>query len=253
MNKLFLQAGLPRSGSTLLAALLNQNPLIYAQTSSFVEILWRNYTIWDEESFAEDFAGSKIQNIKIPYLKKITNAFFEELTDKPIVIDRRRHWHTIYNIKLYKEIFKKEPKIICTVRSIEEIASSYKNLSLANDKTFPDSIEVNRFGNRFVVPYITFKDVWNSEFKRCLLLVEYNDLVKSTQETLNKIYDFIEEPRYTHDLNNIVSEEPLKEREEIYGMKGMFNLPNKITKDKTSTDVLTSKQYKLYSAMNFWR
>ena len=180
-KKLFFIAGLPRSGSTLLGTLLNQNPLIYTSpTSSFVEILYRNYSIWNDKNFAEDFAGSKIKNIKIPYLQEITQTYFKQQTDKPIIFDKRRHWHMIENIKMYKEIFNKDPKIICPVRNIEEIVASFKSIFLKNKKTF------NLEGNRFDVPFFHLKDTWNSEFKKCLLFVEYNDLIKATQKTLFK-------------------------------------------------------------------
>ena len=97
------------------------------------------------------------------------------------------------------------------------------------------------------------KDTWNSEFRRCLLLVEYNDLVKSPQRILNRIYDFIEQPYYKHDLNNIVSKDPLEEVEKMYGLKGMHNLPTTIEKSITSTKILNSKELKSYSLQNFWR
>ena len=247
-KKLFFIAGLPRSGSTLLGTLLNQNPLIYTSpTSSFVEILYRNYSIWNDKNFSEDFVGDKMKNIKIPYLKKITKIYFKQQTNKSVVIDKRRHWHMIENIKMYKEIFNKDPKIICPVRNIEEIVASFKSIFLKNKKTF------NLEGNRFDVPFFHLKDTWNSEFKKCLLFVEYNDLIKATQKTLNKIYDFIEQPYYKHDLNNIVSNDPLKEVEKIYGLKGLHNLQKTIKKSITSTDILDAKELKYYSLQNFWR
>ena len=91
------------------------------------------------------------------------------------------------------------------------------------------------------------------KFKKCLLFVEYNDLIKATQKTLNKIYDFIEQPYYKHDLNNIVSNDPLKEVEKIYGLKGLHNLQKTIKKSITSTDILDAKELKYYSLQNFWR
>jgi len=101
--------------------------------------------------------------------------------------------------------------------------------------------------------FFHLKDTWNSEFKKCLLFVEYNDLIKATQKTLNKIYDFIEQPYYKHDLNNIVSNDPLKEVEKIYGLKGLHNLQKTIKKSITSTDILDAKELKYYSLQNFWR
>jgi len=247
-KKLFFIAGLPRSGSTLLGTLLNQNPLIYTtHSSSFVEILYRTYSIWNDKNFAEDFAGSKMKNMKIPYLQEITQAYFKQQTDKPIVFDKRRHWHSIENIKMFKEIFNQEPKIICPVRNIEEIVASFKSIFLKNKKT------LNLESNIFDVPFFHLKKTWNSEFKRCLFFVEYNDLVKSTQKTLNKIYDFIGQPYYKHNLNNIVSNDPLKEVEKIYGLKGLHNLQKKIKKSITSTTILDAKELKYYSLQNFWR
>jgi len=247
-KKLFFIAGLPRSGSTLLGTLLNQNPLIYTtHSSSFVEILYRTYSIWNDKNFAEDFAGSKMKNMKIPYLQEITQAYFKQQTDKPIVFDKRRHWHSIENIKMFKEIFNQEPKIICPVRNIEEIVASFKSIFLKNKKT------LTLKNNIFDVPFFHLKETWNSEFKRCLLFVEYNDLVKSTQKTLNKIYDFIGQPYYKHNLNNIISNDPLKEVEKIYGLKGLYNLPKTIKKSITSTAILDSKEFRYYSLQNFWR
>ena len=247
-KKLFFIAGLPRSGSTLLGTLLNQNPLIYTtHSSSFVEILYRTYSIWNDKNFAEDFAGSKMKNMKIPYLQEITQAYFKQQTNKPIVFDKRRHWNSIENIKMFKEIFNQEPKIICPVRNIEEIVASFKSIFLKNKKT------LNLESNIFDVPFFHLKKTWNSEFKRCLFFVEYNDLVKSTQKTLNKIYDFIGQPYYKHNLNNIVSNDPLKEVEKIYGLKGLHNLQKTIKKSITSTDILDAKELKYYSLQNFWR
>jgi len=247
-KKLFFIAGLPRSGSTLLGTLLNQNPLIYTtHSSSFVEILYRTYSIWNDKNFAEDFAGSKMKNMKIPYLQEITQAYFKQQTNKPIVFDKRRHWNSIENIKMFKEIFNQEPKIICPVRNIEEIVASFKSIFLKNKKT------LNLESNIFDVPFFHLKKTWNSEFKRCLFFVEYNDLVKSTQKTLNKIYDFIGQPYYKHNLNNIVSNDPLKEVEKIYGLKGLHNLQKKIKKSITSTTILDAKELKYYSLQNFWR
>ena len=238
MKKIFLLAGLPRSGSTLLGTLLNQNPNIYVPyASSFVELLWRNYSLWDDQP--EENMGKKIQKIKIPFLKKLFQTYFSELTNKPIVIDKRRSWQTIVNIKMFKEIFGKEPKIICTVRNVEEIIASYKSLYIQNKKKWDTKFLT---GNRFGMDFNSLKHTWNSEFKNCLLLIEYNDLVKNTQKTINQIYDFIGQPYYQHNLKNIVADEIYKEVEKLRDLKGMFNIPKTIQKSNTNVDILTGKE-----------
>jgi len=251
MKQLFFLAGLPRSGSTLLGALLNQNPNIYVpSTSCFVEILWRNYSIWNEDLYTEDFLGTKMKNIKIPFLQKVSQNYFSQLTSKPIVIDKRRAWQALQNIEMYKEIFGKKPKIICCVRNVEEIIASYKSLCSKNKK--PWGLEFLQ-GNVFDTSFMHLQQTWDSEFKTCLLLIEYNDLVKKTKVTLNKIYSFINQPSFSHKLNNIKSKDPLKEVEKLYKLKGMFKLSSSIKKSTTSTKVLTQEEYNKYSVKNFWR
>ena len=89
MEKLFFLAGLPRSGSTWLSAILNQNPNIFVTPiSPWVELLWRHYSMWDEYPHEELFSNDRIKKSRSSYLEKITKVFYEELTDKPIVIDR---------------------------------------------------------------------------------------------------------------------------------------------------------------------
>jgi len=251
MKQLFFLAGLPRSGSTLLGALLNQNPNLYvSHTSSFVEILWRDYSIWNEERYAEDFLGTKMKNMKIPFLQKVSQNYFSELTDKPIVLDKRRAWQALQNIKMYREIFGKNPKIICCVRKIEEIIASYKSLHLKNKKEWHPSFLQ---GNVFETSFIHLKRTWSSEFKTCLLLIEYKDLVEKTQATLDRIYEFINQPSFSHNLNNIRSKDPLKEAEKLYSLKGMFKLPSRIKKSTTSIKILTDEEYNSYSLKNFWK
>jgi len=193
---------------------------------------------------------TKLQKIKIPFLKKIFQCYFAELTDKPIVIDKRRSWGAVNNIKMLKEIFGKEPKIICPVRNLEEIIASYKSLYARNNKKWKK--EFLR-GNRFANALSNLEYTWNSEFNGCLLLIEYNSLVQKPQETLNKIYDFIGQPHYRHNLKHIVSSDPHKEVEELYGLKGMFDVYKTIQKSKTDIAILTKKEYNEYVHKTFWR
>jgi len=108
-------------------------------------------------------------------------------------------------------------------------------------------------GNRFERDFSSLKYTWNSEFKNCLLLIEYDDLVKNTQKTINQIYDFIGQPHYQHNLKNIVSDKIHKEFEKLYDLKGMFHIPKTIQKSNTNTDILTGEEYKEYINKTFWK
>ena len=110
--KIICLSGLPRSGSTWLGAILSQNPRFYVTNpqSPFVELLWRNYSLWDEPNWKADFL--ELQDIKIPYLRKVASSYFKEFTDSPVILDVRRHWHSIKNIEMYADVFGELPKTI---------------------------------------------------------------------------------------------------------------------------------------------
>ena len=43
------------------------------------------------------------------------------------------------------------------------------------------------------------------------------------------------------------------EVEELYGLKGMFNIPETIQKSNTNIAILTNKEYKEYINQTFWK
>ena len=242
---MFLLSGLPRSGTTLLSALLNQNPDIYVTTTSpFIEILWRNHLIWEEENTV---GTQNIQEAKIPFLRKLTDAYYSELTDKPIIIDKRRHWQSVTNIELYEKVYGELPKIICPVRSVDEIIASYIKIYKKNKLEFGYEED---WEGKFELAYRQLKDCFESGYKDYLLLIEYDDLIDDTANTLGRIYKFMELPEYGHNLNYVFSSEP----EANYGINGLHDISHTIGKTGTeSRKILTKEQFNKYHTWNFWR
>ena len=129
MDNSVVFAGLPRSGITLLASMLNKDKDIYVTTSSpFVELLWRNYSIWSEDSYASELDTDNMRKLKIPFLQGLTELYYSQLTSKPVIIDKQRRWQDIINIEMYRDIFGVLPKIICPIRRVVDIVASWKFL-----------------------------------------------------------------------------------------------------------------------------
>lgn len=244
-------SGLPRSGSTWLGAILSQNPRFYVTNpqSPFVELLWRNYSLWDEPNWKADFL--ELQDIKIPYLRKVANAYFKEFTDSPVILDVRRHWNSIKNIEMYADVFGELPKIICPVRNVEEIVASFINLFKRNGRSWgKDSIS----GNLFDTPYKLLLESYNSKYRDCLLFVGYEDLIKDTYSLLDRIYEFIGEPLYNHDLNSIRAHEPCIRSDKEYNLSGLHLVSSGVVESVTDArDCLSDKQFELLKELNFWK
>jgi len=110
-------AGLPRSGSTVLAALLNQHPSVHASgTSGMGELMFNTFQAWKNSSAEQ--AAPQPEQIKA-VLRGIMDTKYSNV-DKPVVIDKARNWAEASTIAVLKELLPYKPKIIATVRSIND-------------------------------------------------------------------------------------------------------------------------------------
>ena len=108
--KFYFDCGLPRSGSTLLTALLNQNPNIHAGTLSPVfELMYYTNEILHNEQ-AKAFPKPKV------FQEIVTSTIVNYYSDvkNEVVIDKCRAWPA--HIDIIKKHVTNNPKLICTVR-----------------------------------------------------------------------------------------------------------------------------------------
>ena len=125
---LYFDCGLPRSGSTLLTALLNQNPYIHAGTlSPVMELMYYNDEILHKEQ-AQAFPKPDV--FRHIVRSNIINYYSDR--DEPILIDKCRAWPA--HIDLLKKYVTDDPKLICTVRHPLDILASFITL-IHKDKT----------------------------------------------------------------------------------------------------------------------
>jgi len=220
-------SGLPRTGSTLLASILSQNPNIHAEGLSAVcNTMWNiyasNYNIninqWNKDLVCCNRMHS-IENI----LKETINLYYFDVNKKNIV-DKCRTWTLPLNLNLIKKYITDNPKIIVLLRPMNEIVSSFANIHKINkweddeifDKITEDSPDVQGV--------ISAKKNNNGEF----LFVTYNDIVYNTDDTLEKIYSFCNWQPYKHKLNNL--KRPFHQNDVVYNMIGLHEIRKKIEK-----------------------
>ena len=120
--KFYFDCGLPRSGSTLLTALLNQNPDIHAGTLSPVfELMYYSDEILHKEQ-AQAFPKPDV--FRHIVRSQIINYYSDR--DEPILIDKCRAWPA--HIDIIKKYVTDDPKLICTVRHPLDILASFITL-----------------------------------------------------------------------------------------------------------------------------
>ena len=259
-------AGLPRSGNTLLSALLNQHPSIYSSPLSPVPFLL--YNNHQEVINSEMYARNEENQIRCKrVIENIIKTFYQDV-QKPIIIDRDKAWGTPANLEMIKKYITDTPKIIFTVRDILEIIASFISLSPEYCK------DMVSYGNLYKANYMKEQDLMadalmrdNEHIDKCLLslssaflkenkgmfhIVEYKDIVNNTQETMNKIYEFLEVDKFENDLNNI---KKVENDNDVAAKlpKKLHDVNKKIVPSKTNTHILSDYIKNKYSGMEFWR
>jgi sulfotransferase len=224
-------SGLPRSGSTLLSAILHQNPDIYAEGNSAVCQL-----MWDMQQSCETTAKEQLDanyrhDTAYQLVKAIPDIYYQNTT-RPIVIDKCRSWTLPANQDLLRRYITDTPKTIVLTRPTDEILDSFASLYKSNNKPF----DTNEYLKEDSEPLMRSlrgvewaKQVNQGEF----LFIDYAELVADTNNVLEKIYSFIGAERFEHDLENI--ENTLPENDAVYGLLGMHDVRKTI---KLRTEVI---------------
>lgn len=253
MKTIHYLCGLQRTGSTLLACLLNQHPEIHATaTSPLLDILLAANSRMEE--CAAQYTFDLDSKIKI-LTSVILNQFHSDI-DKPIVIDKHRGWPTIISEldKLYKK-----PKLICTNRSVPEILSSFIQLINKNNKfnnyidnqirskSLPISIN-NRADflfNEYVNPSIMTINKSLNLHRENFYFVEYDDIINSPQDTMNGIYQFLGVESVNHNFDCI--ENTCKEEKDYaWGIENLHIIRNKLQKTSTPPEEVLGKELTEY-------
>lgn len=264
MRKFYFMSGLPRCGSTLLTALLNQNPSIHASTNSPVldTIHYsEEYLLYNSEQYK---AHPKPQSAH-KVLSSITPNYYFDIKE-PIIIDKSRGW--VNQIQHITDYITDSPKIICPVRNIYDILTSFLYLIHKNSRvSFIDeglkrnNLEITN-DNRcdymmspqgiVGMSYHALSEAYRKGHQDKILLVDYDDLVRSPQQELNRIYDFLGEERYTHSFENVNAK--FDENDDVYKLDNMHTVRGKVEKIyHDSEKYLSNYILDKYKKMEFWK
>ncbi len=258
-NRVHFISGLPRSGSTLLAALLRQNPHFYgAMTSPIGGLMNRMLEAMSEENEFSIFLSPE-QKQKI--LMGIFSAYYQtQLDQDQIIFDTNRLWCS--KLSLIHELFP-QAKVICCVRNIAWIMDSLEGLVRKNaldvSRLFNNRMETATVysrtealsqGNRLVgFAYNALKEAFYGEYAEKLLLVDYDLLAMGPAQTLSLIYQFIGEEPFEHNFDNVQYE--ASEFDQKLRTKGLHQVHRNV-EFKPRKTILPPDLFERYNQLSFW-
>lgn len=256
-------AGLPRSGSTLLCNILNQNPRFHAtSTSGILDIVLAIRNQWEN---VNEFKASPNKIGKNAVVKGILQNYYST-ANKPVIFDKSRGWCS--HIELAEFILDRKVKVLVPVRKITDILSSFEKLwrNQAHEWQFPQE-KSNYFEWQTVegradiwmkndqpvgIAYNKIRDVISRGLSDRLLFIEFEHLTETPSKTLETIYNFLGEKQFEHDFNNV--EQTTSENDDIHGIPGLHVIRPVVQPVPTDAkEILGDGVIKRYSNAEFWR
>jgi sulfotransferase len=266
----YFMAGLPRSGSTVLSGILNQNPQIYSSPSS--PVLSTMYAIENHLKNDELFSGypKPVQAGQI--ISSVPHQFYSDIP-KPVIIDKNRAWPA--RVPFIEGYIEQKAKIICTVRDIDEILTSM--ITIIRHNPFKEGqARVNFIDEQLIKMNIPINDVNRCEFiagpngilgqsinavmegvrqgfADRIHFVEYRDLTSKPVETLSALYEFLGEEPFEHTFDNIENQN--RENDQLtYGLEDMHEVRKKLSvTSPPPQEVLPEQILVKCKGMDFWR
>ncbi len=210
-KKYYFLSGMPRAGNTILSCILNQNKKIGVSGNSLVsEILFKLDSWKDTDVAYKNFPDEKSYD---SVMESIISSYYSKW-NVDYVIDRSA-WGTPANFSLLQKYCPNEIKIVCLVRNTLDIFKSWVDWSDKNPNNF-----INRNTNNGTVEQ-KFEFIFNPHGQlvqqilsintlnkidpqnNIHILIDYDDFVNNPQKEVERIYDFLNIPHYSHNYKKI--------------------------------------------------
>lgn len=259
MQRFHFISGLPRSGSTLLSAILSQNPRFHAGVTSPLAAFFSSLVA--QVSVGSEWAAQVNMEQRRKLLRGLFSSYYDGLSpEKEVVFDTNRIWTA--RLPALLDLFP-EAKIIACVRNVAWVMDSierlyrknpYENTALfssdAERSTVFTRTETLAQRNRLVgLAYSGLKEAFYSDEGRAMLVVDYDLLVKRPAEVVPVIYQFLGEEPYAHDYENLRFDTP--EYDEGLGLSGLHKVRPKVSPEPRDT-ILPPDVFEQYSKLSFW-
>ena len=228
-------AGLPRSGSTVLCNILEQNPRFRCDgvTSGLLDVMVSVRDGWDQIA---SFKNWEIPETKKRVLREIFYSFYAD-SEHPVVFDKGRGW--VAHIEMLETLLGHEVKILVPVRDMRAIIASWEKIWRKNKDLSPSNIPVASMqsveerakfwsspGEPTGWAYLALKDAIQRGFENRMLFIDFDRFTHSPENQMRRIYDFLGEEYFRHDFDHI--EQRNLEKDPMPWMKDLHKTRRKL-------------------------
>jgi hypothetical protein len=142
-------------------------------------------------------ANKKHERVRQSILTRLPHLYYEDV-DKPVVFDKCRTWSLQANMEIAQRYIGKGTKTIIMYRPVDEIVISYMRLHPKEKQEEACAYILKQGSELLMRPLAGLLNI--TEYA---MYVSYTDLIEEPEDTLQRIYSFIDEPYQSHQLSNI--------------------------------------------------
>lgn len=250
-------SGLPRSGSTLLAALLRQNPRFEAGMSGPLNGLFD--ALLGKMSARNEFSVFLDDEKRQRILLGLFDDFYADC-QADVIFDTSRGW--CGRMAALERLFP-EAKVIACVRELPWVVDSIERLVQKNVFSPSSIFNYNPGGtvytraNAVVAPDGLIGGPFDLLKQACygaqtdrLLLVQYETMTTNPAKTMHAIYEFLGEPWYDHDFDNV--DYDVTEFDQRAGTPGLHDVHGTVKAQPRAT-LLPPDLFNRFVHDAFWR
>lgn len=253
-------SGLPRSGSTLLSAILKQNPKFTAGISDPLQGYLHN--ILQTTGTAAGMEAAVPLEKRRDLMKGLFDSFYKDATE--VCFNTNRGWSA--DTGLLKDLWPDFKMIVC-LREIPWILDSFEVLHTKNPQTIKPLYHHQDLGNVYdrshmlmggmpnfagyvAGPLANVKHSMYCSERRQILYLEYETLVKSPESAMRQVYDFLGEDWWPHDFSNV--EDQYDEFDQQAKIVGLHTVRKKV-EWRPRRSVLPDELWRQYGPLTYWR
>lgn len=208
--KMHFISGLPRSGSTLLAALLRQNPRFHASIMSPVgSIFTAMLTNMGPKNEASSFITD---DQRAGMLWGMVHGYYEG-HEEQVIFDNNRRWTA--NVGVLAQIYP-DASVLCCVRDPVAIVDSFERLfqknslhsssiygATSNTTVYDRVNELMNNGGVVGFSLDALRSAFFGQHNEKLLMIEYDQLAQYPREVMTDIHRALGEEPFAYDPDNI--------------------------------------------------
>ena len=199
---------MPRSGNTLFASLMNQNPNLVCTANSITLEIMKDLFLLKQTDVFQNFPDHRsMDNV----MDSVYDLYYKHWPQQ-YIIDRGPVM-TPGNFAIMQQHFKQPIKCIIIWRNLMDVLASYIKWFENEPSSFVNKYGKNTIEEKLMMlmnkdgavakELIAIQNALKPEYRHMSHVIRYEDLVTNPENTLRSIYNFFEIDYYPHRFHNL--------------------------------------------------